>query len=95
MPYLDAQGALPYQHGSDTSRDAALRAQAFIGQQGQDVLTWIASHGEAGATQKEASAALGIGRPSLCARFNALEQTGAIVKTTARRGGCYVYRKAA
>jgi hypothetical protein len=48
MPYLDAQGALPYQHGSDTSRDAALRAQAFIGQQGQDVLTWIASQGEAG-----------------------------------------------
>lgn len=82
----------PYQPGSDTSKDAAERARAFVGQQGDRVLAWIRSVGEHGATQKEAAQALKIGRPSLCARFRALEQLKAITKTTARRGGCVVYR---
>ncbi len=82
----------PYQRGSDTSRDAALRAQSFVGEQGETVFAWICLQGVNGATQKEAAAALGIGRPSLCARFRALEQVHAILKTGDRRGGCVVYR---
>lgn len=92
MPYLDTQGQLPYQSGSDTSHDAAVRARDYVGKQGADVLAWIGTRGRYGATQKEAEAALGIGRPSLCARFRALEQAGELEKkTTERRGGCAVY----
>ncbi len=82
----------PYQRGSDTSKAAALKARDFVGKQGAQVLALIRCHGELGSTQKEAEAVLHIGRPSLCARFRALEQTKAIVKTTERRGGCVVYR---
>lgn len=85
--------AVPYQRGSDTSKAAADRARPFIGQQGDRVLAWIQSRGELGATQKEAARVLGIGRPSLCGRFRALEQTSAILKTSERRGGCVVYRE--
>lgn len=95
MPYLDAARELPFQSGSDTSREAALAAKQFVGQQGVAVLKAIADCGPAGATQKEISAALGIGRPSICARFNALEQSWRIVKTAHRRNGCAVYRIAA
>ena len=103
MPYTD-QGlpfassvspyamTTPYQRSSDTSKAAAARAQHFVGEQGETVLIWIQARGERGATQKDAAAALGIGRPSLCARFRALEQTHAILKTAERRGGCVVYR---
>lgn len=82
----------PYARGSETSRDAAIRAQSFVGEQGATVYAWILEQGLHGATQKEAERALGIGRPSLCARFRALEQTSAILKTGERRGGCVVYK---
>ena len=82
----------PYQRGSATSKDAAIRAQDFVGEQGQRVLIWIAKQGEHGATQREAAAALTIGRPSIAARFNALAGTHAILKTGTRREGCAVYR---
>lgn len=82
----------PYQRGSETSRDAALRAQGFVCVQGMKVYAWIVSRQERGATQKEAEVALVIGRPSLAARFNALEQRGWIRKTDQRRGGCAVYQ---
>lgn len=89
---FDFEFPTPYQRGSDTSRDAAIRAQAFVGEQGATVYAWIASQGAHGGTQKEAERALGIGRPSLCARFRALELTSAILKTGERRGSCVVYR---
>lgn len=93
MPYIDsANRELPFQSGSDTSHAAALRAQSFVGRQGVKVLLWFEGRGERGGTQKEAAEALGIGRPSVCARVNALEQQGRLVKTTLRRGGCAVYR---
>ncbi len=87
---FEAMG-IPYQHGSDTSKAAAERAKSFVGKQGADVLAWIRSRGEHGGTQKECRAATGIERPSLCARFRALEQVHAILKTGDRRGGCVVY----
>lgn len=82
----------PFQRGSDTSKEAAVKALAFVAEQGWKVLAWIEAQGEHGATQKEAEAALDIGRPSLCARFRALEQTSMILKTGKRRQGCRVYR---
>ncbi len=82
----------PYQRGSATSKDAAIRAQDFVGEQGHRVLAWIEKQGERGATQKEAEAGLRIGRPSIAARFWALEGVHAILKTSERRGGCAVYR---
>lgn len=92
MPYLDpVNRALPFQSGSDTSRDAAVRAAKFIGQQGLDVLAWFEARGPQGGTQKECAAALDIGRPSICARVRALEEAGRVRKTEARRGGCAVY----
>lgn len=92
MPYADpANRELPFQSGSDTSHDAALRAQSFVGRQGVKVLLWFEGRGERGGTQKEAAEGLGIGRPSVCARVNALEQQGRLIKTSARRAGCSVY----
>lgn len=82
----------PYQRSSETSKAAAIKAEPFIAAQGRTVSAWIGRQGERGGTQKEAAAALGIGRPSLCGRFRALELTSRILKTGERRGGCRVYR---
>ena len=93
MPYaLPASYELPFQSTSDTSRDAALKAARFVGQQGLDVMGWFRAQGEHGGTQRECSEALGIGRPSVCARVNALEKQGRMVKTDERRAGCAVYK---
>lgn len=81
----------PYQASSPTSRAAAVKAQAFVGQQGETVLAAIQKTGERGLTQKEAKAVTGIDRPSLAARFNALERCRLIVKTDRKREGCAVY----
>lgn len=81
----------PYQIGSDTSKDAAKKAQDFVCEQGWKVYGWLQKQGERGGTQKEAAGKLGLGRPSLCARFRALEQGKWIVKTEHRRAGCAVY----
>src|SRR5689334_14322653 len=92
MPYLDsANRELPFQSGSDTSRDAAVRAQRYVGEQGIRVLPWFIERGDHGGTQREAHEALGIERSSICARVNALEAVGNLVKTERRRGGCAVY----
>jgi DNA-binding MarR family transcriptional regulator len=93
MPYLDVlTQALPFQSGSDTSRDAAIRAQRFVSKQGMDVLAWFRSRGAYGGTQREVSEALGIARASVAARVNALEKTGSLIKSVSeRRGGCAVY----
>lgn len=90
MPYT--QAGLPYAPQSDTSRDAATRAQKFVGKQGIEVLAWFQGRGGHGGTQKEASQALDIDRASICARVNALEKVGNLVKTSQRRDGCAVYR---
>lgn len=82
----------PYARSSQTSKAAAERARDFVGPQGDRVMTWVAARGLQGATQKEAAAVLNIGRPSLAARFRALEQAGDILKTEERRGHCAVYR---
>ena len=94
MPYLDVNYALPFQSGSDTSRDAALRAKQFVGRQGLAVLAWFEARVLHGGTQKECAAALGIARASVCARVRALEQCGQLMKWSiaTRREGCVVYR---
>jgi hypothetical protein len=81
----------PHARHSATSHDAAIKARRFIGEQGERVLAWFKSRGLQGGTQIEASAALGIGRPSMCARVNALEHRGDLTKTDARRGNAAVY----
>lgn len=84
---------IPFAAGSETSFKAALQARQFIGRQGVQVYHYLAQCGARGATQREAAASLGIGRPSLCARFKALEQAGAIQPlpgTTRER--CTVYQ---
>lgn len=82
----------PYQAGSDTSREAALAAKRFIGQQGIAVLEFFARMADYGATQKEASSVLEISRASMAARVNALERAGRLLKTGRRRGKCEVYQ---
>lgn len=84
--------SVPYQPSSETSKAAAEKARAFVGEQGERVLAWLRSREAHGGTQKEAHEGTGIERPSLAARFNALEHVGDIRKTTEKRGGCYVYR---
>ena len=88
MPYTPhGEPAAP---GSETSYEAALRASTFVAAQGLRVYRWLQSRVDA--TQKEASTALGIDRASLCARFKALEDAGAIAKTSLRRAGCTAYQ---
>jgi DNA-binding MarR family transcriptional regulator len=82
---------LPFARGSDTSFDAAMKARHFVGEQGRQVLAYILGCGAAGCTQKDISEALFLGRPSVCARVNALEHAGEIRKTGARRDACAVY----
>lgn len=84
----------PFQRSSETSKAAAVKAQAFVGQQGETVLAAIKERGELGMTQKECKAVTGIDRPSLCARYRALEQCKLIVKTDRKRDGCAVYAAA-
>ena len=80
-----------YQRGSVTSRRAADRAVAFAGSQRDRIQAWFTAQGTRGGTQKEASEALEIGRPSMCARVRELERDGVIVKAQRARGGCGVY----
>jgi hypothetical protein len=95
MPY--AQPDLfeaPYQGGSETSHAAAVKAADFVGEQGEKVLAWVQQRGAYGATQKEAAEDLFKDRgkrPSMCARFRALELRGDLVNTRAKRDGCAVY----
>lgn len=91
MPYLDSiNRELPFNQ-AETSRDAAVKARDFVGRQGVQVLCWFEGRGAYGGTQREAAEALGIGRPSICARVNALEAQGCLVKSEQRRLGCAVY----
>ena len=91
MPYTNSSPSLPFSEPT-TSRDAALKARRFVGKQGRDVLAWFRERGSYGGTQKEAAAALDIGRASICARVNALEKAGQLVKSiTDRREACSVY----
>ena len=88
MPYT--QAGLPYAPQSETSREAAVAALAFVGPQGQKVLDAI-QH-SAGLTQPEISLRCGIARASVCARVRALEQAGKVRKMDGeRRGNCAVY----
>lgn len=80
----------PFAAPSDTSYEAAIQARAFVAEQGMAVYRWLKQQAKGG-TQKEAAAALNIGRPSVCARFKGLEDAMAIRKTSARRGKCTVY----
>lgn len=82
----------PYAAGSDTSHEAAIRAQKWAGPQGVKVYRWIVDRGQYGGTQKEAQRLIPIGQSSACGRFKALEDAGAIEKTSAHREGCIVYR---
>jgi len=92
MPYADPSNhELPFQSGSETSYEAAKRANDFVGEQGAEVLHWLQDQGLHGATQKEVAAALDLGRPSVCARVHALEKRGDLQKTEGRRDGCAVY----
>lgn len=89
---VPAAPRVPYAPGSATSKAAAEKARGFIGEQGERVAAWFEAQGVHGATQKQASEALHIGRASMCARVNALERDGRLVKTARRFEGCAVYR---
>ena len=92
MPWIDPQTPeLPFQSGSETSHEAAVKASKFVGRQGERVWEWFWDRPE-GATQREASEALGISRASVCARVRALELAGRLVKTVRRRNACSVYQ---
>jgi hypothetical protein len=80
---------IAYAGGSETSYEAAIRARKFVSDQGIEVLHWL--QGRSDGTQKEAERQLHISRASLCARFKALEDAGAIRKTSTKREGCFAY----
>ncbi len=93
MPYVDVlTPELPFQSGSDTSREAAVKARDFVGPQGEQVLAWFRSRGVDGGTMKEAEKEIPMQRASVCARVSALEKRGDLMKTTERRNKCAVYR---
>lgn len=81
----------PFANGSETSFEAALHARQFVSEQGVKVYRWLRERRDYGGTQKEAEAALAVARPSLCARFKALEDFKAIQQTSVKRDGCRVY----
>lgn len=81
---------IAYAGGSETSYEAAIHARKFVGEQGMTVLRWLQSRTDG--TQKEAERQLHISRPSLCARFKALEECGAIRKTSTKREACVAYK---
>lgn len=89
MPYT--RHGEPFAAGSETSCDAALKARAFVSKQGLDVYHWLQGRGASGGTRKEAEDDLGMKTQSLCARLKALEDAGAIRKTSEKRDGCVVY----
>lgn len=89
MPYLNTDPSLPFASGSDTSRDAAIAARKFVGQQGRTVLAWFQSVQDG--TQRECSEALNISRASMAARVNALETLGQLRRTDRRRAACTCY----
>lgn len=84
---------VPFAAGSETSHEAAIRAQKFVNRQGLVVYRWLRKRGGFGGTQREAAEYLGITRQSLCARFKALQDAGAIVCVKSmKRSGCCAYR---
>jgi len=92
MPYLDSTAQrLPYESTSETSREAAQAAQVFAGAQGQRYLRWLSDQGLVGGTDKEAHAALGLERSSICARRDEWVKAGRVVKTDRRRDKCAVW----
>lgn len=81
--------------GSHTSKEAARTIRPDTARLRRIVLAFIVSRGADGATQKEASIALGIPRATLCPRFRELEgwqdYPVQIRKTVQRRDGCFAY----
>ena len=90
MPYTTQMG-LPWAPQSDTSRDAAVAADAFAATQEARVLAYIASRGSRGATMREAEHEMPIQRASACPRFAMLMAKGLIRKTDEKRDGCRAY----
>jgi hypothetical protein len=90
MPYLNSAPSLPFSEPT-TSRDAAIRAQSFSGQQAITIVAWFAMRGEQGGTQRECSEQCGYPRASVSARVNELHRAGLLVKTSVRRQGCAAY----
>jgi CRP-like cAMP-binding protein len=91
MPYLSTTPQLPFSDPT-TSRDAAIRAQSFSGQQAATILGWFVIRGECGGTQREVSEQCGYSRQSVSARCHELTKAGLLVKTSEIRSACHVYR---
>jgi len=93
MPYADPVNyALPFISNSETSREAAVTAKSFAPTQLDRYFTWLLAQGSRGGTDKEASAALGIARMSLCCRRMELKRAGLIEQTGYKRDGCAAVR---
>jgi hypothetical protein len=91
MPYADtAQARLPYASGSETSRDAAIRALAFAETQEARYFRWL-SQRDQGGTDAEAEREIPMKRQSVCARRNELVNRGLVINTGLRRGHCAVW----
>jgi DNA-binding transcriptional regulator LsrR (DeoR family) len=91
MPYLSTTPQLPFSEPT-TSRDAAIHAQSFSGQQAITIVAWFAMRGDQGGTQRECSEQCGYSRQSVSARCHELEKAGLIAKTSEIRSACRVYR---
>lgn len=91
MPYTPQSG-LPFQSGSDTSHDAAIRAELFAQPQCRKYLDWLIACGPTGGTDKEAHRGTGIARASICCRRMELKAQGLIADAGLRREGCTAWR---
>lgn len=92
MPYADPiQPALPYQSGSETSRQAAIEMESHADTQRARYFQWLLSKGEAGGTDIEAADELGIKRQSLCPRRMELRARNLIFNSGRRRNSCTVW----
>lgn len=93
MPYLQSSTyELPFQSGSETSRDAAIAIEPVAETQRERYFAFVALAGTQGRTDAEAESWLRMRRSSVCARRNELMKAGRIVQTDRRRKGCTVYR---
>lgn len=91
MPYTNL--GLPWAPQSDTSHQAAKRAELFFTDQQRKVLVDVKAQGFYGSTQKECHARTGIARAALAPRFKELTDGGHFLKSAVeRREGCAVYR---
>ena len=81
-----------YQPSSTTRKAAADRIAPYVATQREQYYNWLASCGDFGATDEEASISRRMRVASVCARRNELVRLGRVVKTDRIRNRGHVWK---